>query len=127
MNNLTCRALSFQTFRNYLVPQWCPRNLQFLTTSLISKHSHVVGFDETSVPLCEETVASIVQAFKTKLIEENLYGININAILSSESVSQSSEAFFKALMPLYKTFCRKNDQDKLLQSFYGLIPKFQRF
>ena len=94
-----------------------------LTKHTNSKHSDVVsaGSDETSRPLDEETVASIVQAIKTKLIEENLYGTDINTILSRDSVS--SEALFKALLPLYETFCRKNDQDKLLQSFYGLIPQ----
>ena len=71
-----------------------------------SKHSDAVGFDETSIQLCEETVTSIFQAIKTKLIQENLYGTYIKAILTRESVS-SSEAFFKALLPLYKTFLER--------------------
>ena len=68
-----------------------------LTKHTNSEHSDAiaVGFDETSIPLCKETVASIVQAMKTKLIEKNLYGTDINTILISESVS-SSEAFIKA-------------------------------
>ena len=34
-----------------------------------------------------------------------------------------TDALFDALSPLYKTFCRSKNQDKLLECFYGLIPQ----
>jgi hypothetical protein len=34
-----------------------------------------------------------------------------------------TKASFEALLPMYETFCRKKNQNKLLESFYGLIPR----
>lgn len=93
-----------------------------LTRHTNSKHSEAVpaGAVETNAtPLCEDTVASIVESVKTKHIEEDLYGTETNAGLTNVS---SSENLFQALLLLYNTFSRKKNQDKLLQSFYGLIP-----
>ena len=95
-----------------------------LTRHTNSKHSGAgaVGSGEITneTALCEDTVASIVESIKTKLIEEDLYGAEINTGLCNVS---SSENLFKALLPLYNIFCRKKNQDKLLESFYGLIPR----
>ena len=44
----------------------------------------------------------------------------MNAALATMS---STEALFDALLPLYETFHRKKNQDKLLELFYGLIPR----
>ena len=35
----------------------------------------------------------------------------------------TTEALLTAILPMYKTFCRKKNQDKLLETFYGLIPR----
>lgn len=64
-------------------------------------------------------MASAVEAIKTKLIKDDLYGPDINAAL--EKVS-SSKALFKVVLPIYEKFCRKKNQDKLLEEFYGLLP-----
>ena len=34
-----------------------------------------------------------------------------------------TEALFDEVLPLYTKFSRSRNQDKLLQSFYGLMPK----
>lgn len=90
----------------------------------LTKHTNSRHRSETDqaceTHLCKDTVSSIVESIKTNLIEENLYGAEINASLTTVS---SSEALFAALLPLYETFCRKTNQDKLLESFYGLIPR----
>ncbi len=70
--------------------------------------------------LCEDDVAKIIKAIKDKIIEEKLYGAEI---ISGLDGVVSTEAFFSALLPIYQTFCRKTNQDKLLESFYGLIPR----
>ena len=76
--------------------------------------------DKTRAALTKEAVASIIELIKVKLKEENLYGTEIMASLATVS---STDALFDALQPLYTTFCRKNNQDKLLECFYGLIPR----
>ena len=43
--------------------------------------------------------------------------------MASLATVSSTDALFDALQPLYTTFCRKNNQDKLLECFYGLIPR----
>ena len=62
---------------------------------------------------------SIVGLIIVKLKEDNLHGAEIMDSLSAVS---STDALFNALSPLYAMFCRKNNQDKLLECFYGLIP-----
>lgn len=74
---------------------------------------------EQETRLSEDNLASAVEAIKTKLIKDDLYGPDINAAL--EKVS-SSEALFKVVLPIYEKFCRKKNQDKLLEEFYGLLP-----
>ena len=76
--------------------------------------------DKTCAAFTKEAVASIIESIKVKLKEENLYGTEIMASLATVS---STDALFDALRPLYTTFCRKNNQDKLLECFYGLIPR----
>ena len=64
-------------------------------------------------------MASIIESIKVKLQEENLCGTEIMASLATVS---STDVLFDALQPLYTTFCRKNNRDKCLECFYGLIP-----
>lgn len=72
------------------------------------------------VALCEETVSSFVETIKASIKEQNLYGKAINTGLAAAS---STPVLFTSLLPLYKAFCRKKNQDVLLESFYGLIPR----
>ena len=89
-----------------------------LTRHTKSKHSGQAA--ETHAELCQATVASFVESIKVKIREDNLYGSDIDGGLDSVS---STVALYDALLPLYETFCRKKNQDKLLESFYGLIPQ----
>ena len=70
--------------------------------------------------LSQDTVASIVETIKGNITKENIYGEEINTVLKTAS---ASEALFKAILPLYQTFYKKKNQDKLLEDFYGLIPR----
>ena len=73
---------------------------------------------ETAV-LEKDTINGFAEAIKTRVIDENIYGAVTNSALDTVS---STEAVLDGLLPLYETFCRKKNQDKLLESFYGLIP-----
>ena len=91
-----------------------------LTRHTKSKHLEGGQLDETRVALCEDTVASFVETIKEQIREENFYGTEITVRLNAVS---STVALFNALLPLYETFLRKKNQDKLFESFYGLIPR----
>ena len=69
---------------------------------------------------CVDTVASMVESIKTTIINEKLYGIQINDSIQSAS---SAQALYDAMRPLYETFFQKKNQDKLVESLFGLIPK----
>lgn len=83
------------------------------TTAKSSEH----GEQETR--FSEDNLASIVEAIKTKLIKDDLFGPDINAALKEVS---SSKALFDAVLPIYNKSCRKKNQDKMLEDFYGLLP-----
>lgn len=63
---------------------------------------------------------SIVNTIKQNIIDEKLYGDEIEASIKNVT---STEALFKEVEPLYSKFCRNKNQDKLLTYFYGLMPK----
>ena len=71
-----------------------------------------------------ESLAGIVEAIKTSLITEDLYGLEINTAVKNASCSK---ALFYAVLPLYDKFSRKKNQDKLLEAFYGLIPNMSEY
>ena len=75
--------------------------------------------DQTETPLCKDTVASIVETIKNNLIEENIYGDEININLKTVS---SSEAFFNVLLPLYVRFCQKKKSRQTARVFLRLNP-----
>ena len=65
-----------------------------------------------------ESLAGIVEAIKTSLCTDDLYGTEMIAAVKTASCSK---ALYDSLLPLYEKFCRKKNQDKLLVEFYGLI------
>ena len=92
-----------------------------LTRHTNSKHrneSQTVDSGDTG--LYQDTVASIVETIKANIIKENIYGEEINTSLKTAS---ASEALFEAILPLYQKFYTKKNQDKLLEDFYGLMPR----
>ncbi len=72
------------------------------------------------IPLCEGTIVSIVESIKSDLLEKDYFGKEIQNGLKN---IVGGEALLDALQPVYVKFCRKKNMDKLLESFYGLIPR----
>ena len=96
-----------------------------LTRHHNSKHagdSSGKGRDEniTGMALDQGVVDGFVERIKTRIIEEDLYGEEINSALKKVT---STPKLYQALLPLYQTFCKKKNQDNLLKVFYGLIPR----
>ena len=60
-----------------------------------------------------------VEAIKARIVDEGLYDKETTTALKAVT---TMEALFTALLPIYETFCRKKNQNKLLETFYGLIP-----
>ena len=71
-------------------------------------------------PLCKETLISFVSAITRNVIDEHLYGDEIEAAIKKASVTQG---LLDKVVPLYNKFCKNRNQDKLLESFYGLMPE----
>ena len=97
-----------------------------LTRHINSKHRNesVGDSDSETGGLCQDTVTSFVETIKDSIIKENLYGDQINTSLKTASATKD---LFTALLPLYKKFLSKKNQDKLLEDFYGLIPRSCEF
>jgi uncharacterized C2H2 Zn-finger protein len=91
-----------------------------LTRHTNSKHGDSVSIPSTTTPLCYETITSIVDTIKENIVKEKLYGENINAVVEK---AIATKELFDEVLPLYTKFSRSRNQDKLLQSFYGLMPK----
>ncbi len=97
-----------------------------LTRHNNSKHVGLQGnlaecSEESSVVLLNENaVSGFVEAIKAHIIDEDLYGAETNKVLGAVS---STKALFTAVLLIYKTFTRKRNQDKMLELFYGLIPR----
>lgn len=88
-----------------------------LTRHTNSKHSTVA---QPKTAFCKDSVTSIIESIKAKITKEKLYGTQINESIKSASCT---DALYDALCPLYLTFYQKKNQDKLVQSFFGLIPQ----
>jgi hypothetical protein len=94
-----------------------------LTKHKNSKHvNNVSGTFEGSntTPLDKDTMNSIVNTIKQNIIDEKLYGDEIESSIKNVT---ATEAFFNEVEPLYSKFCKNKNQDKLLKSFYGLMLK----
>ena len=61
---------------------------------------------------------SIVETIKRNIISEQLYRDEIERTVKNFS---ATETLFKEVLPLYTKFCRKKNQDKLLEEFYGFM------
>lgn len=87
-----------------------------LTRHTNAKHNEITA-EQASLELdlfCPDTVASIVESIKSQIVRERLYGSDMNDSIKAAS---SSQALFDALFPLYANFCRKKNQDQLVESF----------
>ena len=71
-----------------------------------------------------ENLAGIVEAIKTSLCTDGLYGTEL---IAGFKIASCSKALFDAVLPLYEKFCRKKSQDRLLEEFYGLILDASRY
>jgi hypothetical protein len=98
-----------------------------LTRHVNSKHQDAVVGEGEGTEACSshthsfslEILSGIVETIKTNVIQEDIYGTEINTSIKTVSCS---EALFNAVLPMYERFSRKKDQDRLLESFYGLFP-----
>ena len=88
-----------------------------LTKHTNSKHGDVSPHLNTT-PLCLDTLKSIVDTIKRNIVAEKLYGDEIDSVVNNIS---ATELLLKEVLPLYTKFCRNKNQDKLLESFYGLM------
>ena len=91
-----------------------------LTKHKNSKHVADTAEGSTTTPLDEDSMNSIVNTIKQNIIDEKLYGDKTESALKNVF---ATEALFKEVELLYSKFCKNKNQDKLLQSFYGLMPK----
>ena len=92
-----------------------------LTRHTNAKHN-LAASKQNSLPesFCEKTVADMVETIKSKIINEKLYGTEINEIVKNFS---STKALYDAVYPMIEKFWRKSNQDQLFESFFGLMPE----
>ena len=93
----------------------------------LTRHTNSKHFDLTSAAevthksnLDKDTIDGFIEAIKARIIDEGLYD---NETTTALNAATTTEALFTALLPMYETFCRKKNRDKLLETFYGLIPR----
>ena len=85
-----------------------------------SQEAAVDSVSPSASALDLDTVAAFVESIKKAIIEEKLYGEEINNGLKTVS---ATKALLTAVSPIYNKFCRKKNQDRLLEDFYALIPR----
>ena len=61
-----------------------------------------------------------MESIKSQTIPEKLYGYAMNDLVNTASCTQ---ALFDTLSPLYADFCRNRNQNKLVESFFSLMPQ----
>jgi hypothetical protein len=93
-----------------------------LTRHTNSKHKEgsEIGTSPEDELFCLDSLSSIVESIKTKITEEKLYGEEVTASVKKASCS---EDFYRAILPMYKRFCKKKNQDELVESFFGLMTQ----
>ena len=92
-----------------------------LTRHMNSKHVESESAEVThNCCLDKDTVDGFVEAIKARIIDEGLYDSEATTALKAVT---TTEALFTAVLPMCETSCRKKNQDKLLETFYCLIPR----
>ena len=91
-----------------------------MTKHTNSKHREAaVDFEDCEKSrLTFESLAGIVEAIKTSLCTDDLYGTEL---IAGVKIASYSKALFDAVLWLYEKFCCKKNQGRLLEKFYGLI------
>ena len=81
-----------------------------LTKHMNSKHRDMAtSFDSPS--LIMENLEGIVEAIKTKLVNDDLYRPDVSGAIEKVSCGK---ALFDAILSIYNLFCSKKNQDVLL-------------
>ena len=100
-----------------------------MTGHIYSKHREAAATSQLSNFAPEnifslENLTGIVETIKTSLITTDLYGPEVNDAFKKAACSKT---LFDDVLPLYDKFCRKKNQDKFFEDFYGLIPNANKY
>ena len=95
-----------------------------LTKHTNAKHCDTSDELPTESDMTLDNLTGIIQKIKTGLLSDDLYGTEINKFIKNASCTK---ALFDAVLPLYRQFCRKKNQDKLLEAFYGLMDNASKY
>ena len=75
--------------------------------------------DQTETPLCKDTVASIVETIKNNLVEENIYGDEINIYLKNCIIERS---FFQCFIAIICKILSEEKSRQTARVFLRLNP-----
>ena len=89
-----------------------------LTKHMNSKHRDIAT-SVNSPCLTMENLEGIVKAIKTKLVNDGLYGSDVNAAIEKISCSKG---LFDAILPIYNLFCRRKTRTYYWKSFTAYCP-----
>jgi uncharacterized C2H2 Zn-finger protein len=91
-----------------------------LTRHVTSKHRDKGYEASKDIPaLTKDGLISIVNKIKLNITNEGCWDKQITSDLKKIT---SNDSLFDAVLPIYKRFCVKRNQDKFLTEFYELIP-----
>ena len=82
-------------------------------------HGEKEALSSSIASFTEEELASIVDKIKAKIIKDGFWDSEITTNL--EAV-KSTKTLFDHILPIYRRFCRRRNQDIFLTDFYELIP-----
>ena len=82
-------------------------------------HGGKEALSSSIASLTEAELASIVDKIKAKITKDGFWDSEITTYL--EAV-KSTKTLFDHILPIYRQFCRKRNQDVFLTDFYELIP-----
>ena len=91
-----------------------------LTRHTNSKHFNLTSEVAHKSNLDKDTIDGFVEAIKARIIGECLYD---NETMTALKAVTTTEVPFTALLPIYETFCRKKNRDKLLETFNSPISR----
>ena len=90
------------------IKRWFDKTDEFKT----SRYGNIIRFTQSYNGGFE----GVVEAIKTKLVNDDLYRPDVNGAIENVSCGK---ALCDAILPIYNLFCRKKNQDVLLEEFYG--------